>query len=783
MRTTVARVVARACSALPGWSSAGVVLFALLALPAPGGESPALLPDASQAQIDGRVAVGMWPARNGMILGPVGFTVHLAADSVLEEEQVFPAGTWFQPPPGSYRSWVEGADDDGATWITPSFSLLRYSGGPFRGRGLAGVQEVVPAGRVLLDPAVTLDGGQSLRLLHLTVPREGAPLSRGFLRAITPDRAEEPVLMPKGRVIGLLYDRASGRYLAASPPVEVEDGPARPVSPVARRGVADLLVILQRPDLADTAGDLDLTLVAQGERISPDVLVPTAEWIYALWYDVQGRSARLEAGTTRSFLDPVEVALRPGGVETYRGRLRPRPHLDVYLEIPRELSPSAALLEVTAAGGGEPEALADVALPLEAGAVTRIPGLPASPLSLALTLEGDPIWKLRESVDLRDGMPREVVLRPDPIVLSGTVYHRGEPVPATVRLATLNEPDMDRSRIWVESTAQDDGEYELVLFAPGCYRPQVELAEGPGGPFLGLYPTCIEEDTRLDIRVPDAAARIRVRDATSGEPLPGALLLVQNDMDTEERRGSATQGVTTADDGTAVVSFLYPGSLQVWAEKDGYLRNSDPFEVRLTEGRTVDLIVTLEPVGAVSTLRLELPDGRPAAGAEVRAQRSAWNESPLWEGRADERGELGVPSRVRGSWLLVRHPEAGAWIQGWAPPDGTATAWTLPPLAGAVTVRTVGFDGEPLPWTTLAVRLPNAWVAGRALAWLTGTPVASSNAEALWTAPGLPARGLAVLAGSHQTLSLALQGLIDGSARSLAPPWPPGPVEVVADRN
>jgi len=40
-----------------------------------------------------------------------------------------------------------------------------------------------------------------------------------------------------------------------------------------------------------------------------------------------------------------------------------------------------------------------------------------------------------------------------------------------------------------------------------------------------------------------------------------------------------------------------------------------------------------------------------------------------------------------------------------------------------------------------------------------------------------------VVAGSPETMELALTGALDGQARSLTPPWPKQPVEVTADRR
>lgn len=756
----------------------GSALAFVLCAPSLAAQLPALVPDAAQAQVDGRIAVGYWPMRGGGIVGPEGYRVHLAPSSELENELAFPAGVWFQPPADSYRTWVEGTDEDGSLWVSPKQNRLRFRGGPFRGRGFAGEVEVGPAGRVVVDPEVGLTPSRSVRLLHVTVPRQDRPLGRGFLRAITAEEADRPVLMPAGEVVALLHDRESGEYLAAAPPVLVGGATVASVKPGSRRGVAQALVILERPQPLAAADDLKLFLESGDETRAPDVLVPTWQWVYALWYDVPGRSATLAGGSEGVYLEPVEVVLQPGSMTTFRGHLRPRPHLDARLELPPELTPSGARLEIDSKQDGR--RLAEREMSLVPETVTRIDGLPPERLSLILRLDGNPVWKLSETIDLSDGEPREHVFRPDPFVLSGTVYHRDEPTPAIVRLATLNEPDMDATRIWVEAEADEEGDYEMVLFTAGCYAPKVVLPEHPDKPFSGLLPECMDGDTTLDIHVPGSAARVLVRDAFRGDPVPEALVTLQVHMDTERRRGSSTRAGWTDEEGAVELPLLYPGRLQAWAEKDGYLPLADPLESELRDGATTDLTLTLEPILDARTLRLFLPDGRPASGAEVRAQRTAWNEPPVWEGTAGADGRVKVPKQALGAWLLVRHPQAGSWMDGWAPTGEEEIAWNLPASSGPVTFRTVGLDGEPVR-STLAVRLPRSWVAGRALAWLTGTQIAGSNSRGLWTASRLPATGLAIVAGPPHTLTLALQGFLDGSAHPLTPPWPTEPVEVVAD--
>lgn len=774
-----------------------LLLGCCVATSAVAAQRPALMPDASQAVIDGRVAVGVWPTRDGDIVGPEGFTVHLADDERLERELVFPAGHWFQPARGRYKVWIEGrtgsvedGSEGGRWWMAPFFNVLSYSGSPFHGRGIAAQTEVVPAGRVAVDDRVEWTESRSVRLLHLDATTERGLLTRGSMRAITSDRAHDPVLMPDGQVVGLLYDREQGGYVAVSRPVEVGGSQIAAVHPRAQRGVSDVLVVLHRPRPVELAEDDDLALSLSpagsdgggSAAQPPDVMISAWEWVYAIWYDVEWRTARLQATSEEVFLEPVEIVPRPGDVETYRGELRLRPHLDVRLDLPPALKPDAARVEVTQAADGLEVARQEI--PLASEAVTRISGLPARELRVSLILDGDPIWKTRETVDLRDGGGREVVFRPSPIVLSGRVRYGDDPVPARVRLATVNERGLDTDRIWAQAVADDEGQYELTLYAPGCYPLFADVPGADIPEYRVHFPPCIRADTNLDIEIPASTARVRVVDGATGGPIPGAA--VTYDVTFIGRDGEAAGGrsdqVVTGEDGWAQLPPVRPGRLDVRAEKSGYLPPSEPVLGEVLADRTTEVVVALDPVGDSVPLTLRLADGRPAAGAEVRAQVTSWNELPLWQGTADDAGRIEVPERVRGAWILVRHPKAGGWIQGWNPTAGEEEQWVLPRPAGPTRFRTEAPDGDPVPWVSVAMRYPNGWVAGRSLAWLTGVAVASSDRQGVWTVHGLPATELSILAGSPDIMALALRGLLEGSGTRITPPWSDETIAVPALR-
>lgn len=755
-----------------------VSLTALGCLAAPAvAQRAASHPDATQAEIDGRVAVGLWASDGGKLLDAGLFTVRLVDDNLLEKELAYPAGHWFQPPVGRYRMWIEG---DGQ--VSPSFSLLQFAGAPFRGRGLAGVTEVVPAGEVILHPDLALTDDLSVRVLQIVGPSRGEERDRGFMRSIPRERAERPVVMPVGRAVGLLYDQRKGKYLAASRPFDVTPKQRARVLPEVRASTTDVFVILHRSEPIRRAADDDLSLglaeEGRGQR-PPDLMVPTWEWVYALWYAVEGKTAHLESASDSVFLEATDIGLDPGGVATFRGELRPCPFLEVRIELPEEIEPAGMVLEILSVEEGRglftrelsPDTLA-----------TRIEGLPAADLHASLTIRADPGWTLGQRIDLRDGSGREIVFRPEPLFLRGTLYHGDEPAVGEIRIAT----DQTRQRnSWLVAETDAEGRYEATLYSPGLYIMYARLSDTPGPDFKVRSPR-IRHDAVIDIHIPRTAVIVRVEDSETGVPVENALVIYDNYFDdkedTRERNVNISSNTRTDEEGSAHLAPPRPGKLIVWVEKEDYYRSPGVERTILESENELEIVVRLDPVSEARTLRLRLPGGGPAAGAEVRAQYVGWNEPPVWEGRADAKGRVEVPARAETGWLLIRHPGAGAWVEPWIPEGRETLELRLPatppnPLA----LRSVDSGGEIVPWRPVTVRVGGTWVAGNSLAWLTGAPVAATGARGIWEITGLPADEILVAAGSHETIQLALQGLVDGSACRVRPPWPSEPVEVVTD--
>lgn len=726
----------------------------------------------AQQPPNGRAAAGaltISAMHDGVAVDPVEFDLHLVDRGRLTHS------TWADglatPAAGEYDLWLEGGE-----LISADQKPVVSSAGRLRFHESARPFEMVAAGAVALLPGVELPKLLAVRLVAVG-SRESQRLPRyGFTRWITPSDRAAPVSLPEGAAVALLYDPEAREYRAVSSPIEVEGAEPGLVSFAPREGER-MSVLAFLDDPAGTSrlaeGELSLWLATEEGRRTPDVLTTIEGSLVGIWYRVEGRVARIEAASERLYLEPIELQVSGEGVRTVRGTLRARPFLDVRIDLPPDLPVEESRLLVARVEGRQTVAEDQrAARPLD---VVRFEDLPPEELLVTLRLVGSTNWVMRETVDLRGPEGAEVVFRPVRFVLSGRLFHGTHPTPGTLRLFTDQQ---DRESV-ISVEADEKGLYEIPLFSPGRFPIRVRLP-AMTGPEFSVWTSYLEADATFDVRVPLATATVLVRDRRSGEPIDGAEVTYDSRRTSEGVVTGGMSGVeVTGADGRAALPPLARGELTLRALKDGYLA-ADPVDVLVEEEGSEEVVLELEPIGEGAMLTLVLPDGRPAANAEVRAQRVGWNEPPVWQGRADAEGGVEIPSSIAGSWLLIRHPEAGSWIQGWIGEAGTV--WRLPARGGRLAMRSVGLDGEAQPWSSLAVRFPEGWVAGAALAWLTGTMGGSSDGEGFWAAESLPAVELAIVAGSPDRIRLVLQGLLDGSAQPIAQPWPATPIEVEAIR-
>jgi hypothetical protein len=190
-------------------------------------------------------------------------------------------------------------------------------------------------------------------------------------------------------------------------------------------------------------------------------------------------------------------------------------------------------------------------------------------------------------------------------------------------------------------------------------------------------------------------------------------------------------------------------------------------------------VIVLEPLGETGALRLLLPNGAAAGGAEIQLVDSLASGMALFSSRADPEGLVRIP-RSRAGYLLAKHPATAFLVREWLPQEGEVV-WSLPAAADRpLTIHVKDSSGKnAAPRAELALWVGGRRLTGGTLFWLVGAPP-NADQNGFWTAKNLlPPGPLAVLAWGRRVANDARAGTLDTQATAVPYPWP-DPVEVRA---
>jgi len=751
----------------------GPFIVASFALPAagqarqPGVGAPGLLPD--------RSALVVFPARFSEgrpveTLSPDGFEVRLTSLKEPGDELVFPAGKPFQPPPGRYRLWLQG------DWsMTPYTLMVAYSGKSGGDRRLRTRLPVAAAGRVTLSPRFDEETELELRLLHAGRYREGDVPRQELVRRWRVEAVgDDGLLMPEGPTFAALWDRRKDRYVAVSRPFEVQRRKIVEAPIMRPRGVAHVIAYVDRPSGRAPLDDVELTITQRDEKLPPALRVSTLDGLYAIWYDLAPGPAEFAGGSDDLQIEPRKILLVAGDIERLDVELAARPALDVLFDLPPMLWEEELALRLHRLPDGELLAEETLSGRIESH---RFPNLSRGLLEVELET---PVGSFRRRVDLTQGDDGMVVLDPEVYAISGTVRRGGEGHQADLVFYTVA-----RDRIDAEANAE--GAYRLLALQ-ALRSVEVDLAGGEHAPYVDFFSPAIRGDRVLDFDLPDAETTVRVLDAVSRTAVPGAEVHVKNSFSTDEGETgegfgkkrwarAVAQSVIADDRGLALLPPPRRGVLEIHASAVGYRPMREPLSVEVADpdaDREVEIL--LEPVGETVRLRLTLPSGAPAAGAEVLRLASLHARSSLYSGRADAAGTVDVPRQPELGVLLLRHPEAAFGIEDWrALSAGEAREWTFATAAGRpLAIRTMDPSGEvPEPLVELAVWIDGRRLSGTALAWLTGARSMTDH-HGFWLGTRIPPGEISVLAWARQRQEEAMASSLDTLAIEVPYPWPDG---------
>lgn len=695
-------------------------------------------PDPATGEIDGKRAVLVWPG-DGQV---TGCEATLVPENDPDAEDHYPCGEWFIPPFGKYKAWIEGPSS-----ISPAPAKLSYLSGQFTGQGLMAVFETTSAGEIGLR---TRWPGTSLRVLNLDSFASGAFLAPAFDRRARGDGIG-PVKVPTGRVLAGVFDPKSGDAVALARPVQVVAGGMAYAEPALPARGTDVLVMLNRPHLRDRpdAESVTLKLDVDGQSRPPAVIADSSDRVYAVWYAVEGRRARVIADGRELAFSGREFPLFPRRVITVREQLRALPRLRVEIAPGTDL-PQGASVQVKRFSG---ETLLDV--PLE-DPVVDLGHLPAEPVDVLLL---SPDLELRQRADLSDGRDDTVHFQLQSLTIHGRLT-RGE------RGATGKITFTLKTRRPLDVSTQDDGTYTAKLWAAGLYRI-VATASGAQPFQVGMRE--LVSDTELNIELPRANVVIEVIDEKKKTGVADASIVA-----TTTHAPSRTQRVTTDVRGTAALPPIEPGATQLLFEAANYLSRERVLQVADSD-EPQHFTVELTPVDASDRITLRLSDGTPAVAAQLMLMDAGTMMRALWSGQSDASGEVAVP-RIAGTILLVRHARAGSIPV--IVSDGLELR--LPAPAPPLAVRFVNASAMPARYAGIILWTSGIRVFGGALSFLYAVPNAT-NVDGVWRANNLPQAPLRILAVTPQAGNSAAPVSLDALAVTIAYPWPEFPTLRAAD--
>lgn len=698
-----------------------LVISAVLLLATQKGVAP---PDKTKGEIDGKMAAYFMPLAGVVetnfdhILPGDGCEVRLASTEDLDRELVYDCSTWFLPPEGNWRVWLEGPAS-----TSEVHGVLMWEHEPFRGYGQVGGFGMEPAGRVALASSIAIPDSASFRLVHLRTETKGQWRSMFDRRAVG-NRVRTGVPMPAGSVLTGLFDAKSGDAVALAKPVTVEVGKTVFAAPKAG---SDVMVVLTRPrDAKGEQNDLSLSLSSR----PPDVFIPAKDRVIAVWYAVDARKATLHTTSKTLRLEPIDLTLTPGKVTTHRAKLALLPSITLNLHSPVDKDMKAELRRPHTSTALQQ-------LDVKPNREYRFESVPTEPLEVVLTFGP---WQFKKQVDLTAGADESVIFDLDPLTVTGTVFHGRDAVPKAI-LEFHADKGVERV------TANEEGRYEAILWRRDDYVAEVKVPK-LSMPFVE-GPFEVTRSMRLDVRVPNTNFEVDVKDAITGKPIAGANVFAASVSKHGEGERNVVQTAVADDRGRAILPPLREGSLQIRARADGY-HDSEPTKDVVNaiddEGRHE---ILLRPVG--ETIRVKV-----AAGAEVWAvATTSGYQQPLWRGAADQNGHVDIPESVKDAVFLIRAEGSAPAIRR------ISEEWIL---SKAVAPLTLKLDRQ----SRLALWIDGVRVSGAALIFLTRS-LDATQTNGVWTAAALPAQPLRVLAWRHAAVE---SGAFDAVAETLNYPWP-----------
>jgi hypothetical protein len=509
---------------------------------------------------------------------------------------------------------------------------------------------------------------------------------------------------------------------------------AAPASPARGRGQIALELTFPK-DARPDSKDLALSLTGHEKKLLPDVLVVSGSArVRAFWLDVPAGAAALALASKEwTLAKPLSTEVPERGALALRGELVPRPSLRLRFDVAEGVGHGSVKLDLLDCEkhrnfpGPTPIELCAPVSSQKGRSDTGFVFTGLDPVLFALR------WKLGKwtdtvTVDLADARPAVRTIAIRPFEVSGRVTAGGTPATAKLHFWAVN------TGLSFDTDANEDGNYRITLVRRGRLRVGIRL---PGfEPFGADLRLDGDEprDERADFDVPVNRVAVRVLDAKSGDPIPAAVVFV------EDLQHGPNMSELTDDSGLATVPPLATGSYEITASAKGY-QGSTPRKVDIDEStRDTEIEIGLRKSPGIRLRVLDVR-GEPLASASVAAMSGANGISSA------KTGGDGIAVLLDPFFLdqpLVAWDAAGhIGVFRWSGDD--LQDLVIPPSAPPILVRFVSAEGQPRPRWAPAFSVDGVQVPLYAERFTSSGGDMDSRPDGTFRLAGLPASGLLVL--------------------------------------
>jgi hypothetical protein len=563
-------------------------------------------------------------------------------------------------------------------------------------------------------------------------------------------RPREAVRLPEGDAIAIL--RRRGDIAAVSQPMTIRRGVAQEARWEQPAGdAAQMVALLTKPRNERANDPAALTLASETSRRRPDVGFETDELLLGIWYKATPARQSLEVQSTVVHLPENEVDVRRGRLNVVEAELRSLPSLVISAgdEAGDEHAKLVAVIRDAASGAAVRETSVRLGEPVK---VEHLP-----PRQLQVVLSVGEAWRFSRAADLRHEDEVTVDFALSPFRVAGELIQGDRTVKGTVSFRSEER--------WFAVDTDDHGRFEFEAWSAGRY---IYEARAAGDERARAYSSTIvlsASTPEIAIRLPSERLRVRVTDAETGAPLKDAAVLLRNTwIDPEEGQRRFASRFAVNADGEAALPPIHAGEAELAIEAPGYASERQTLAVARGTDRLIRIALRREEA---STLRITLPNGLPAAGAEAAAL--VGGVMTGWRGATDADGRLQVPDRLRGSVVLVRHRDAASAAVLFDDVVLARGTVRLQAPAAELLVRTEGAGGPENP--VVVIWLDGVRLDGWATAFAVWAGLPFVDHSGVWRARNLPPGDVRVLITSPRNADRVRTGTLDAVFTAVKFPW------------